>query len=630
MPDIALWPNCDHKCIMCSNPVDYKWTTKHYTFEEIKKRIDSFFLWNKKQFISFADIKEDWTITWWEPTLNPDYFEILKYIRKKNPKSKLVQLTNWNNFACEEFVKKISNIKNYHIILPIHWYNQITHEKITKTKWSFKKLIKWINNIIKYKQFSDQTLEIRIIIQLQNYKYLDKIYEYLLKNFQKHIDSIVTVMIEYEWQAIDNISKTKITYADVIKKNEKIFIKYSQKFWKNKFKLYHFPLCALKNTKLWKYTRRTLDSNEVKFLEKCQKCLVKKYCMWIHKNYCKIIWENEFEPFINVKDLQIIKNNNNFRFNPISDIKNKKGSKKTVIFTGYSCNNKCRFCIDLNKRHINRTTKEILKSILLAKKDSSDILEIIWWEVTIREDFFTIMKFIKSLKFKHVYLVTNWIKLADFDFAKKFYDLWVIDSIVFSIHWYNSKLHDKLVWNSWAFEKLILWIKNWQKLWFSNHKIWTNTTIESWNYKNLLQIWKLIKKLWCLWSSEFIFADPNIGWVCDNFNKLMPKISTSAPFMRELLDWWNKNSMHYRVRYVPLCYFEKYLKNNISELKEIEIYTNVTHSAPDFHNNDVIEWRKDAWRIKPKKCEKCSLFNICEWIWKTYHNKLWDDELLPS
>jgi sulfatase maturation enzyme AslB (radical SAM superfamily) len=44
---------------------------------------------------------------------------------------------------------------------------------------------------------------------------------------------------------------------------------------------------------------------------------------------------------------------------------------------GYACNNFCRFCIDLNKRHINRTTEEVLYDILQAKKNGSEILEII-------------------------------------------------------------------------------------------------------------------------------------------------------------------------------------------------------------------------------------------------------------
>jgi hypothetical protein len=42
MPDIALWPACDHKCTMCSNDADYKYTLKDYNFETIKKRIDGF------------------------------------------------------------------------------------------------------------------------------------------------------------------------------------------------------------------------------------------------------------------------------------------------------------------------------------------------------------------------------------------------------------------------------------------------------------------------------------------------------------------------------------------------------------------------------------------------------------
>ncbi len=354
--------------------------------------------------------------------------------------------------------------------------------------------------------------------------------------------------------------------------------------------------------------------------------------MWIHETYCEFNWETEIKPFKKniVKDISIIDNKENFRFKPISDVQESFAGKKTVIFTWYGCNNICRFCIDLNKRHIEHTTKQIFKDILLAKKDWTEILEIIGGEVTIRKDFFQIMSFIKSMNFNHVYLVTNGLRLSDLNFAKKFYDMNVIDSIVFSIHWNTAELHDLLVATPNSFNKLLQWIKNWQNLGFDKKNIWTNTAIEKWNFDKLLDIWKLIKKLWCLWSSEFIFADPNVGWVHDNFDELMPRISVASPYMRELLDWWNSNEMLYRVRYVPLCHFENYLENNISELKELDIYTNVTHSAPDFKNTNVIEWRKNSWRVKTKKCEGCKLFSKCEWIWKTYYDKLWDHELLPT
>lgn len=631
MPDIALWPACDHKCTMCSNSADYKYTLSNYSYTQIKERIDKFFSWDDRYFHRFPDVINDWTITGWEPTLNPDYFKILSYIREKFPKSKLVQLTHGDRFADVDFCKQIATLSNYHLVFPIHWYNQETHEAIVRKKWSWEALVKWIYNVLKYRKYSNQTLEIRVIIQWQNYKHLDKIYEFIQKYFAK-IDSIVTIMMEFEWQAIDNIELTKVNYKDVMDINESVFLKWGEVFSKEKFKLYHFPLCTIKNPRLWKYMWRTLPSHEINFTGKCSICKLSKYCMWIHETYTEFNGEEEIKPFLK-KDtdwLRIEENKNNFRYNPILGVKNANSPwKKTVIFTWYACDNICRFCIDLNKRNINRTTKEVLKDILIAKKQWTEILEIIGWEVTIRKDFFTIMQCIKSLNFAYVYLVTNWNKLSNKDFAKKFYDMNVLDSIVFSIHWSTPELHDMLTAVPWSYKKLLQWIKNWQDLWFDNSKIWTNTAIEKWNFKDLLNLGKLIKEVKCLWSSEFIFADPNQWGVNNEFEMLMPKISEAAPYMRELLDWGNTNGMIYRVRYVPLCYFEEYIDNNISEIKEIEIYSNVIHSAPDFYNGNVVEGRKNTGRIKTKKCEWCKLFNKCEGIWRTYYEKLWDEELLP-
>jgi len=63
MPDIALWPACDHKCTMCSNEAEYKYTASDYTFESLRKRIDSFSQGDDRSFHRFPDIKDDWTIT---------------------------------------------------------------------------------------------------------------------------------------------------------------------------------------------------------------------------------------------------------------------------------------------------------------------------------------------------------------------------------------------------------------------------------------------------------------------------------------------------------------------------------------------------------------------------------------
>ncbi len=320
MPDIALWPACDHRCTMCSNFEEYKFTTHIYSFEKIKQRIDRYADWDDRAFHRFPEDKQDWTITWWEPTLNPDYFKILAYIRKKFPKSRIVQLTHWDRFADEKFTKKISLIPNYHMVIPIHWYDKKTHEAIVRKKWTWELVNKWIRNILKYKRYQNQTLEIRIVIQGQNYKFLNKIYEYILQNYPQ-IDSIVSIMMEYEWQAIDNIHLTKVTYTDVLKYNKDVFLKYWKIFWEEKFKLYHFPLCTLP-PELWKYMWRTLPSHEIRFIGKCIVCKLAKYCMWIHESYCDFNWEEEIKPFLkeDIQKIKIIENENNFKYKPIKDI----------------------------------------------------------------------------------------------------------------------------------------------------------------------------------------------------------------------------------------------------------------------------------------------------------------------
>lgn len=318
MPDIALWSACDHKCVMCSNSKEYIDTIRDYSFTAIKKRIDSYKAWNDFSLHRFPDIQNDWTITWWEPTLNPEYFEILSYIREQFPLSRIVQLTHGDNFSDENFTKKIATISNYHVCVPLHGYNATTHEAIVRKKWSFEALIKGIYNILKYKK-PDQNLEIRIILQKMNYQYIDKMY-YLIQKFFPQVDSVTTIMMEFEWQAIDNIENTKVSYTEVMEVNSDVFLKWWRIFGREKFRLYHFPLCVVKNRELWPYLWRTLPAHEITFTKSCMDCESWKYCMWIHEAYTEFNGDGEFQSMLAVDDY-IIPDVSNFRFHPILSLK---------------------------------------------------------------------------------------------------------------------------------------------------------------------------------------------------------------------------------------------------------------------------------------------------------------------
>jgi len=300
--------------------------------------------------------------------------------------------------------------------------------------------------------------------------------------------------------------------------------------------------------------------------------------------------------------------------------------KKTVIIPGYHCNNNCQFCLNINKRNSipEKKTLQIKKEMMEAKNSGTTYLELVGGEMSIRPDIIELIKFAKELGFETIMMSTNGRMYAYEDFAKKIIEAG-INSLVFSIHGHNVKLHDFLTQVPGSFEQLKIGIKNVKIAGLKN--IGSNTTIVKQNYKNIAQIGQFIYDQG-IRNSEFIFVDPSYGAAHDEFYKFVPKISEAAPFIHKCLDIGKKyNIPHWAIRYVPLCYFTNYL-DQISELQEVEIF-HTEHLAPDFENRDVEGSRKIVGRAKTKRCKGCKLYDKCEGIWKEYLKRYGDKELKP-
>jgi len=302
--------------------------------------------------------------------------------------------------------------------------------------------------------------------------------------------------------------------------------------------------------------------------------------------------------------------------------------KKTVIFAGYKCNNKCIFCINWDKRNIpGRTTSEIKKEMVGARDRGSTYLEIIGGETTIRPDIIELISFAKDLGFETIMMATNGRMYSYKEFAQKIFQAG-LNSIVFSIHGHTAELHDSLTQVEGSFKQLKKGIENIKKIKKELNlkiNIGSNTCIVKQNYKHLPQIGKYIHGLG-IDNAEFIFVDPNYGAAFDFFDKLVPKISKITPFVHKCLDIGKKNNAtHWHIRYVPLCYFTDYL-DQISELQEVETFK-TEHIAPDFYNPNAEKGRKCIGRAKTKRCKGCLLYDKCEGIWKEYLKHYGDKEL---
>jgi molybdenum cofactor biosynthesis enzyme MoaA len=298
---------------------------------------------------------------------------------------------------------------------------------------------------------------------------------------------------------------------------------------------------------------------------------------------------------------------------------------KIVLFTGYRCNNNCRFCVDADKRDMpEKTTAELLRDLYEAGRKGADIVEIIGGESTIRPDFPALVKAARNLGIKDVLAATNGRVFSDKAVARAVVRSG-ITGLIFSVHGPDARTHDALTRSPGSFRELVRGMENLRELGFD--RINGNTTVVRPNVKKLPAIARFYAGRGVP-NVEYIFVDPNYGGARNDFEALVPRISSAAPWMRKALDIGNAAGFgEWKVRYVPLCHFRGYL-GQISETNERVLF-DTQHWAPDFFNPDAISSRQVVGRRKTPRCRGCAAAPMCEGLWTEYLRRFGDGELKP-
>ncbi len=295
--DLCVWNKCNNRCLMCTNPLK-PWPawdgSFEYDFESIKKRLEK-----KKEELEKSEILY---LSGGEPTLHPQFLEILKYINQNFPKLKIMLLTNGRTFYYDKFSKILPSIKNLSVAISLHGPNAKIHDAITRMPGSFDQAQKGIKNILENRK-RGQEVEIRTVVTGKNYKNLGNTLLFLEKEFPS-VDRIAIVFLEIEGHAVQNLKSVGASLSDfslILEKNKKAIIS------SRKIRLYHFPLCKVP-VELWSCVWRTLPKKEVAFVEKCSACSYKKYCLGIHKMYLKYVGKKEIKPMKKKIYLELSKN----------------------------------------------------------------------------------------------------------------------------------------------------------------------------------------------------------------------------------------------------------------------------------------------------------------------------------
>ncbi len=280
MTDWPLTLKCNDNCISCILDTEITSRIPNPPLKQITDVIDS------------IDPETDYFgIGGGEPTLRKEMFQILKYARERHPSLYMFMVTNGRLFAYEEFVKKLAdlNLGNFRVGVALYGHTQEIQEAVTRSKNSFKQTVQGIKNLL---SFGIPT-EVRTIINRINYQHMEELANFIVKEFQG-IDRMIFINMKITGNAYRNRDKVLVKYTELVPYVEravKVLIENNINT-----RLYHFPLCTIPKH-LWNLAKGITKSetNELTFVEECEKCELRNECPRIWKSYVVFAGKDEFK-----------------------------------------------------------------------------------------------------------------------------------------------------------------------------------------------------------------------------------------------------------------------------------------------------------------------------------------------
>lgn len=299
--DFYLSYQCQDNCLFCSAS---SLMQKFHDYPLGLKEVSDYLIKKKKDGITSVNF------TGGEPTLYPDFKEILKLSKKLNFK---VQVnTNGERFADAKFTEETAPFID-EISFSIHGADGKLHDFLMGKTGSFKKVQMGLKNLIPYpiKFFSN------LVVTQFNFNSLEEIAEFC---FDNGVAELLVSNVVPEGRGLKNYSKLIIRLKDM-----KEMIPCLKKMADSKngiIRFFGFPMCVLNNYAVCSndlyfdlrlYVERAIQKGslilkEKKILspdykrmkpEKCKICFYHNVCGGIFKEYYKKFGDRELEPMKN-------------------------------------------------------------------------------------------------------------------------------------------------------------------------------------------------------------------------------------------------------------------------------------------------------------------------------------------
>lgn len=274
---IVVTNQCNSNCIMCPDSDAVRNTKEN---PDIKKLLE--------QIRCIPDDTKHITITGGEPgLLKENLLKLLEECKKYLPNTEFLILTNGRVFSNTDFTNKLEKSipNNTRIAIPIYAANEDLHDEITRVKGSFRQAVVGIKKLIE----KNIDVEIRVVVLKKNYKYLEKIANFIVKELPE-VKMVNIMALEITGNAYKNREQVWINFGEVKEYLYKACITIIKSGIITN--LYNFPLCNL-DERLYSVAHRSITDYKIRYKEKCEECRAKENCGGF------------FNSTINVKDIKV-------------------------------------------------------------------------------------------------------------------------------------------------------------------------------------------------------------------------------------------------------------------------------------------------------------------------------------
>jgi MoaA/NifB/PqqE/SkfB family radical SAM enzyme len=287
---------------------------------------------------------------------------------------------------------------------------------------------------------------------------------------------------------------------------------------------------------------------------------------------------------------------------------------------GFACNNRCRFCVQGDKRsRFAPKTAEELRRCLSEGRPALDAVVFTGGEPTLRRDLPGLVAYARDRGYRQIQIQTNGRMLSYRKVAER---LMSSGATEFSpaLHGPVAEVHDALTRVEGSFEQTVEGIRNLRELGAS---VLTNSVITQANHRHLEALAELLVGLG-VEQMQFAFVHP-VGSAAEQFDAVVPRLSEVAEHLRRALEIGRGAGRRVMAEAVPYCILPGYEDCVAEELIPPTVVVDAEITIADYGR-----YRREQGKRKGPACSSCVHDARCEGPWREYPDRFGFEELRPA